>query len=222
MAKKRTAPYTSTEKRVANLFEVPMILASGVVLLLFIIPIFYDLSPKMTYVLAGINVLVWLAFYVELAVKFTVSSNWKRTFKDNWFLCLIALAPSIIFLRSFALLRVVGVFRLIRLQSLLNHVRDKIRELIINIEYFLLATVLFVLVSAVVMWRIEQMHEGTITTLPTALWWAVITITTVGYGDVVPTTEAGKLFGAVVALLGSIIFTVFVARITVFFVKRSW
>ncbi len=54
------------------------------------------------------------------------------------------------------------------------------------------------------------------------LWWAVQTVTTVGYGDHVPTTVAGRLIAALVMLLGIGFLTVITAAITSTFVSRSW
>ncbi len=57
--------------------------------------------------------------------------------------------------------------------------------------------------------------------LGTGLWWAVQTITTVGYGDHVPTTAAGQIVAALVMLLGIGFVTVITASITSSFVARS-
>jgi voltage-gated potassium channel len=42
--------------------------------------------------------------------------------------------------------------------------------------------------------------------MPSSMWWAVETLTTVGYGDVIPVTAAGKLLGALIALIGIALF----------------
>ena len=57
--------------------------------------------------------------------------------------------------------------------------------------------------------------------LGTGLWWAVQTVTTVGYGDHVPTTAAGQIVAALVMLLGIGFVTVITASITSSFVARS-
>ena len=63
-------------------------------------------------------------------------------------------------------------------------------------------------------------HDG-FPTLGSGLWWAVQTVTTVGYGDHVPTTTAGKSIAALVMLLGIGFLTVITASITGAFVARS-
>jgi voltage-gated potassium channel len=66
-------------------------------------------------------------------------------------------------------------------------------------------TVIFVLLllSSSVIYLVERVPQpGAFGSIPASMWWGVTTLTTVGYGDVTPTTPIGKLFGAVVALLG--------------------
>ena len=58
-------------------------------------------------------------------------------------------------------------------------------------------------------------------TIGEGLWWAVQTVTTVGYGDSVPTTDAGRFLATVVMLLGIGFLTVITAAITSTFVARS-
>jgi voltage-gated potassium channel Kch len=59
------------------------------------------------------------------------------------------------------------------------------------------------------------------TTLGQGLWWSVQTVTTVGYGDVVPTNASGRLVAALVMLLGLAFLTVITAAITSSFVARA-
>jgi hypothetical protein len=62
---------------------------------------------------------------------------------------------------------------------------------------------------------IERMSESaTITSFSDALWWVVQTATTVGYGDVVPVTELGRLLGIVMQILGAVMFGTLIAMIS--------
>jgi voltage-gated potassium channel len=62
---------------------------------------------------------------------------------------------------------------------------------------------LLTLISAAMLYFIERgQPSGQFDTIPDAMWWAIVTLATLGYGDVVPATPLGKIVGAVVALLG--------------------
>jgi voltage-gated potassium channel len=69
------------------------------------------------------------------------------------------------------------------------------------------------------MWLLDP--EAEFSTFGTSLWWAVQTVTTVGYGDVVPTSDLGRVVGIVVMLLGIGFVTVVTASITAIFVENA-
>lgn len=77
------------------------------------------------------------------------------------------------------------------------------------------------LVSAVAMYDVERSApDGNIKTFPDALWWAVTTVTTVGYGDRYPTTTLGRLVAAALMLVGIALLGVVTATIATWFVDR--
>lgn len=80
------------------------------------------------------------------------------------------------------------------------------------------ASVAVTVAAGLVMTVVDREHYPSI---GSGLWWAIQTTTTVGYGDNVPTTVAGRLVAAVVMLFGLAILTVITAAITTTFVTRS-
>ena len=80
-------------------------------------------------------------------------------------------------------------------------------------------TVLVTIVAGVVMWAVD--NEDSIPTLWMGLWWAVQTVTTVGYGDVVPDTAVGKGIATIVMLTGIAFVAVATAAITAVFVESA-
>lgn len=80
------------------------------------------------------------------------------------------------------------------------------------------ATVLATVVSGVVLWLVDRSEFPNI---GLGLWWAVQTVTTVGYGDAVPTTVPGRVIAAVVMVLGIGFLSVFTAAITAAFVESA-
>ena len=102
-----------------------------------------------------------------------------------------------VFLR---LLRLLKMFRYSKsLRVFANVVKGRREELAAAFSF----TIFLLIFSSILMYFAEhQAQPEAFPNIPAALWWAVITLTTVGYGDVSPITPLGKLLGAVTALLG--------------------
>ncbi len=105
--------------------------------------------------------------------------------------------------------RIVRLFRLIRLFKLSRYsramtaigvvLRNKRGELAIVI----IVVFVFLLLSSAIMYEVEhEAQPNAFPNIPSAMWWGVVTLTTVGYGDIYPVTPLGKFIGAVIALLG--------------------
>jgi voltage-gated potassium channel len=76
-----------------------------------------------------------------------------------------------------------------------------------------------VLLCASLALHFERSTEGSFQTLGDGLWWAVVTVTTVGYGDLYPKTAAGRIVATALMLVGAGLFAVFTARGAAFFVQ---
>lgn len=104
------------------------------------------------------------------------------------------------FLRIMRLLRVLKLTRYSAATNLLFKVlRDEAR--VIGAAMFILCVMLVVTASATYMAEHADQPEA-FGNIPQAMWWAVVTVTTVGYGDVVPVTPLGKIFGSILGVIG--------------------
>ncbi len=109
-------------------------------------------------------------------------------------------------LRFIRIFRLVRIFRLLKLArySSAFHLLGKV----VKREKDILAVIIFVItiliiVSSTLMFYIEnQAQPEAFSSIPITMWWAVETLTTVGYGDVYPVTYAGKFLGALISFLG--------------------
>ena len=84
--------------------------------------------------------------------------------------------------------------------------------------YLAAATVVLALISGFVMTLID---EKDFPTYGVAVWWAIVTLATVGYGDVVPTTVPGRVVGSAVIILGVTFLAFLTATVTSFFVASD-
>ncbi len=103
------------------------------------------------------------------------------------------------FLRDLRLLR---VFRLTRYSSALRLLVEVLKDEAANIGAALFILMMMVVLSASLVYLAEfEVQPDAFGSIPDALWWAIITMTSIGYGDVVPVTTMGKIFGAIIGIL---------------------
>jgi voltage-gated potassium channel len=123
---------------------------------------------------------------------------------------LLAIAPALLatrvdlrFLRVARLARVLRVLKLARYSQgiglIARVVKAKREELLIALGFF---SVLLVMTSSLMYFAEHGAQPKAFSSIPAAMWWAVVTMTTVGYGDVYPITLAGRCLAGITALLG--------------------
>lgn len=110
---------------------------------------------------------------------------------------------------DYRFLRILRLVRLVRLIKAARYVRT-IRRMM-NVFYrkkeelaisFLLATVMLFLSSSLMYFVEHDAQPEVFSSIPATMWWAVVTLTTVGYGDVIPVTVPGKILTGVIAVIG--------------------
>ena len=119
------------------------------------------------------------------------------------FLFIPAGAQSLLILRIFRGVRLLRIFKLTRYSPALQVLRSVLRKeaRTLTVVAFLLLVIL--IVASFGIYILEKDEQPIVFgSVPHALWWAVVSLTTVGYGDVVPVTILGKIFAGVIALVG--------------------
>ncbi len=112
-------------------------------------------------------------------------------------------------LRTFRLIRVFRVFKLFSFLEEGDKLLKSLKLSFPKIMVFFLFVVIMVISLGTMMYMVEGSQPGTpFTDVPTSIYWAVVTMTTVGYGDIVPVTFVGRILSAVVMLLGYTIIAV--------------
>lgn len=153
---------------------------------------FFSSPRKLVFVRSFLNVIDILAivpFYIDLVIHSVVSNS------ENL---------SLAFLRILRLVRVFRIFKLSRhssgLQILGLTLRKSLRELGLLVFFLIIGVVIFSSMAYYAEAGEPDTHLGR--SIPDAFWWAVVTMTTVGYGDLVPKTLFGKMVGSCCALCG--------------------
>lgn len=103
-------------------------------------------------------------------------------------------------LRTMRLLR---IFKITRYSSSLRMITDVFRDKAKDLAVTIFITLILMVISSTLMYYVEHdAQEAQFPNILATFWWAVATLTTVGYGDVYPITGLGKLLGGIIALLG--------------------
>jgi voltage-gated potassium channel len=164
-------------------------------------------------VLVGVEWFFTLLFTAEYAIRlWTVRSplHYARSFFGV--VDVIAILPTYLslflpgaeYLVVFRALRVLRVFRVLKLVEYLREARTitlALKKSSAKIQVFLLAVVILVVIFGSLMYLIEGPEHG-FTSIPRSVYWAVVTLSTVGYGDVTPQTPLGQALAAILMITG--------------------
>ncbi len=110
-------------------------------------------------------------------------------------------------IRSFRLLRLFRILRLSKFTSETQVLFHSMRASVYKIVVFLFCVVLIMVFAGTIMYLIEGGKNG-FTSIPASIYWAIVTVTTVGFGDITPQTDLGKFLAAVMMVLGYAIIAV--------------
>lgn len=103
--------------------------------------------------------------------------------------------------RAFRLLRVFRILKLSRYITEADQLVSALRHSLLKIIVFFEVVLVLVLFMGTIMYMVEGPDSG-FTSIPQSIYWAIVTITTVGYGDIAPATVAGKMIASVAMLTG--------------------
>ncbi len=166
------------------------------------------LDPDIRRVSTTVLVLSWWAFLVDYVVRLALAKQRLRFMRQHPLDLASVAIPA---LRPLLLLRVISVFE----RALGRNLSSRLMVYVVAVSTLALGVGSLAVLSA------EQGEpDANIQDLPTALWWAMTTVTTVGYGDRFPVTEQGRLVAAALMLCGIALLGVVTASLASYIVDR--
>jgi voltage-gated potassium channel len=119
----------------------------------------------------------------------------------TWISLVIPGTQSMLVIRSLRLLRVFRVLKLTHFLGEFDILATAIRSSMRKIIIFIGTVLILVVILGTAMYLIEGSENG-FTSIPVAMYWAVVTMTTVGYGDIIPQTVSGQFLAAITMITG--------------------
>jgi voltage-gated potassium channel len=110
-------------------------------------------------------------------------------------------AQSLLVLRALRLLRVFRIFKLTHFLTEMEFLKTAVFTSLKKISIFMLAVFTMVLILGPIMYLVENGENG-FESIPDSIYWGIVTITTVGYGDISPVTPLGKFIASIMMFLG--------------------
>lgn len=210
-----------SETPAGKAFDVTLIACIVLSIVLVVIESFEGVSGKFSLTLQVLEYLFTFFFTTEYLLRLYCSPN-PRHYALSFFgiIDLLATLPLYItwifgparYLMIVRVFRLIRVFRVFKLFNFLNEGNLLLRALHASsrkIAVFFLFVIIMVISLGTLMYMIEGQEPGTaFNNIPNSIYWACVTLTTVGYGDIAPVTGLGRFLSSIVMLLGYTIIAV--------------
>jgi voltage-gated potassium channel len=192
-------------ERFERITEMPLMLASFALMPIITGLYFWNLSPDEESIYTALQIAIWALFAFSFIVKLALAPSKLAYLRRNWPEALLVLIPVLRPLRIVA--------------AILFVVRDVSRwRHLVTFETLLAYGIGIVLLAATIVTTVEQNADGAnIRSFPDALYWSLVTVSTVGYGDHYPVTVVGKFTAVALMFFGVGIFAGIVAAIVAAF-----
>lgn len=204
-----------------SLYQWSIIVCSFLVVVMTLMQLTLNLSPRINQLFNLLDLLIWLFFLIDYVRRFIQSKNKKGFVKDNK-IDALTIIPYFSFLRLLRLIRVTQVaplfnfVKVLRATAMLSSLSKRVGAFLKtnNFHYVAGATLIVILLGSGSLSFVEGIA------FKDALWWCIVTVTTVGYGDIVPQTGLGRLIAGMVMISGIGFLGVFTGTISTYFLNR--
>src|SRR5687768_1891927 len=224
--------------KVINGFIIFLIASNIVAVILETVPSIYQKHESFFHYFDIISVIIFTIEYIlrvwsaNHEEKYKHSIHGRLRYMLSWpaLIDLLAILPfyanvfvgfDLRILRIFRLLRFYRLFRLTAYMKATKLVKNVFKAVVNELLLCLvLALFLIIISSSLVYFAEHQAQPDKFKSIPSTIWWSVVTLTTVGYGDLIPITPMGKIFTSIILLAGVAIFALPAGIITAGFLEE--
>ena len=184
------------------------------------------MTPELKNLFLSIHISILAAFLAEFLYRlwsasqnYTDTSPIKATFKflihPLTIIDMIVIAPlfamiwthdlhnaDTVILRVLRFTSILNLFHFYRSSRVLRLLRDMSREIWFEMMVIFILSIQCILIAGVLFYALENGHNPHVTNIFDGIWWSVVTLTTIGYGDVYPITFGGRILGMILAMVG--------------------
>jgi len=202
-----------TESRGGKLFDVVLIFAIIASVVVVMLDSVSQIHEKYSTLLMTLEWMFTIVFTIEYVVRLiTVTRPSSYAFSFFGVIDLLAVLPTylgllfpgsryLLTIRALRLLRIFRVLKLVQYVAEARYLQQALHASRRKIMVFLFSVLTLVVVFGSLMYVIEGEKHG-FTSIPISIYWAIVTLTTVGYGDVSPQTPLGQLLAAFIMVMG--------------------
>ena len=191
-------------KRISSITESPLIILAFAMIPLLLGPYIWDLSQDELNTFNRLDQIIWALFVINLIVKVLIAPRRLSFLKSN-ILEVIVVIPYLQPLRIvfFGTKAIWGMTKIARP------------------DFLIVVSGGLVIISATIVTSLERSSNPELGSFPDALWWAIVTITTVGYGNQEPVTFFGRIVAVILMITGVGFFGAIAANLAAFFVRKD-
>jgi len=220
MAFVKTAPTDKTEK--LGLLNLLIIVLSIYVLSALLVDTFFKLPLEVSRILNIVDDIICLVFLLDFVTRFYKAESKIKFMKWGW-IDLISSIPALDLMRAGRMLRLVRLLRILRAfrstRELVHYIFKRRTKGALTAA--IIIAILMIIFSSIAILQFENEPNSNIKTAEDAIWWAYVTITTVGYGDKFPVTTEGRIIAAFLMTVGVGLFGTFTAYLASWFVGET-